>query len=77
MEHNETKKRFATVRTHDMSDRDEQDIIRNPQTAARRAWVDRAIECVRHHLASREEAAAAEESAERPPLQVVRSTRKG
>lgn len=60
-----------------MSDRDDEEIISNPDTVARRAWVDRAIECVRRHLASREEAAAAEESADRPPLYVVRSTRKG
>jgi hypothetical protein len=60
-----------------MSDRDDQDdIIRNPETRRRRAWIDRAIDSVRRRLESGEGIPEADETdTERPKLYVVRSGR--
>ncbi len=62
-----------------MSDRDDQDdLIRNPDTRSRRAWINRALQGVRRRLEAGEEMPQAAE-AERPPqphLYVVRSSGK-
>lgn len=58
----------------DMSDREDQDqIITNPDTRTRRAWVERALEGARRRLGR--DAEAPEEAAppERPRLYVVPS----
>lgn len=60
-----------------MSDRDEDEIITNEDTLARRAWVDRALDGVRRRLrldADLPEAAA--EGPDKPQLYVVPSSRK-
>lgn len=63
-----------------MSDRDDHDdLIRNPDTRSRRAWINRALQGVRRRLESGEglPPAAGTEPPPRPRLYVVRSSRKG
>ncbi len=65
-----------------MSDtKDQDDIIRNPETRQRRAWIQRAIDGVRRRLDSGQGIPTASETAEttgpeRPHLYVVRSGRR-
>jgi hypothetical protein len=63
-----------------MSDRDEtEDILKNPETRTRRAWVERALQGVRRRLDSGEalpEAGEVPEAPARPRLSVVPSGRK-
>jgi hypothetical protein len=60
-----------------MSDRDDdQVIIRNEDTVARRAWVERALDCVRRRLENGEAPPAPSQPEERPPLYVVPSGRR-
>ncbi len=64
------------MQNQDMSDRDDNEqILKNKDTVARRAWVNRALECVRRRLERGEEIPTAGEQAERPSLFVVRSSR--
>lgn len=59
-----------------MSESNEQNYpLKNEETVNRRAWVDRALECVRRRLESGEEFEPAPEKAERPQLYVVSSSR--
>lgn len=65
------------MQKQDMSDRDDnENIIRNQDTAARRAWVELALESVRRRLQTDDESPAADSPAERPSLFVVRSSQK-
>lgn len=62
-----------------MSNRDEYtDIIKNQDTMMWRAWIDRALHCVRHRLEKNgdEPILVHEQPAERPALYVVHSVRK-
>ncbi|MBM4196769.1 MAG: hypothetical protein FJ197_06685 [Gammaproteobacteria bacterium] len=60
-----------------MSDReDQEEIIRNPETRNRRAWVERALEGVRRRLASEQGLPeCGDATPERPNLYVLRSGR--
>ena len=67
----------AAMQNQDMSDRDDsEEVIRNQDTVARRAWVAWALESVRRHLQTEDDAAPAEPPADRPALSVVRSAPK-
>jgi hypothetical protein len=59
-----------------MSDHDDQAYpLKNEETINRRAWVDRALECVRRRLEAGEEIGPAPEKSERPNLYIVSSGR--
>lgn len=60
-----------------MSESDDQKYpLKNEETVSRRAWVDRALECVRRRLESGEDIEPAPDQAERPQLYVVSSSRR-
>ncbi len=68
----------ATIKKQNMSDRDDnEDIIRNQDTVARRAWVEWALDSVRRRLQTDEEMpGGTAKAADRPSLFVVRPGRK-
>ncbi len=68
----------ASMQTQHMSDRDDkEDIIRNQDTVARRAWVEWALESVRRRLQTDEEPpAGGVQPADRPSLFLVRPSRR-
>lgn len=69
----------ASHRSETMSDRNDDDFIRNPDTRSRRAWINRALQGVRRRLETGEGLPPAPEAEQPPPphLYVVRSRREG
>ena len=61
----------------DMSDRDDNDdLIKNPETRTRRAWVERALAAVRRRLERGEDLSPGSDKTEAPRLYVVPPVRK-
>ena len=72
----DARQRHEQLAIDDMSDDDNDEIIKNQDTVTRRAWVDRALASVRRRLEGGEEMPAESEPADRPRLYVVPPGRK-
>jgi hypothetical protein len=73
----ESKREHCMTQANDMSDRDDnEDLIKNPDTLTRRAWVDLAVKGVRRRLDLDPGLAEAAPPAEPPQLYVVPSRKR-